>query len=114
MPKVTFLPDGKTVEVPRGMSILDAATKNGIFIEHACGGFCACTTCHVIVPEGLDRLSEMADAEMDRLDFAEHVTLESRLACQARVKGDVTVRIPDATTFGGAHLSREERAERSH
>lgn len=101
MPKLTFLPEGKTVEVPKGTTILEAALRHGIALEHACGGFCACTTCHVVVSEGFDRLSPMADAEMDRLDFAEHVTLESRLACQARVKGDVVVRIPDATTYGG-------------
>lgn len=114
MPKVTFLPDGLTVEVKRGTTILQAAMDHGVFIEHACGGFCACTTCHVVLESGFAATDDQSDAELDRLDFAEHVTLSSRLACQARILGDVVVRIPQDTTFGGAHWSREERANRSH
>ena len=95
MPKVTFLPDNTTVEVEEGTSILDAALENDIWIEHNCGGFCACTTCHVIVKAGEEALSEMDEEEEDRLDTAEGLTLASRLGCQARVYGDVVVEVPD-------------------
>ena len=104
MPKVTFLPMNVTVEVdekdfPYGDhglpgSILDIALKHGIHIEHACGGNCACTTCHVIVKQGMQNLSQMEDAESDKLDTATGITLQSRLGCQAVVKGDVVVEIP--------------------
>jgi 2Fe-2S ferredoxin len=94
MHKVTFLPENKSVEVEEGTSILDAALDNDIWLEHNCGGFCACTTCHVIVRAGEDALSEMEDDEEDRLDTAEGLTLSSRLACQARVFSDVVVEIP--------------------
>jgi 2Fe-2S ferredoxin len=106
VPKVTFLPEGKTVEFESGKlpydehgkpeSLLDVAINFGVHIEHACGGSCACTTCHVIVKSGDANLSpDPADEdELDRLDQAPGLTLHSRLACQAVVTGDVTVEIP--------------------
>lgn len=75
-------------------SILDVALNCGVHLEHACGGSCACTTCHVIVQEGEKNLSEAEDDELDRLDMAAGLTLRSRLGCQAVVKGDVKVEIP--------------------
>ncbi|MDZ4797580.1 MAG: 2Fe-2S iron-sulfur cluster-binding protein [Bryobacteraceae bacterium] len=105
MPKVTFLPEGRTVEFESGQlpygehgkpeSLLDIAEHFGLHIEHACGGSCACTTCHVIVKDGTDgKLTEMEDDEIDRLDMAPGLTLHSRLGCQAVVTGDVVVEIP--------------------
>lgn len=76
-------------------SVLDVCLHFGIALEHACGGSCACTTCHVIVKNGGDaNLSEMEDDEMDRLDMAPGLTLHSRLGCQAVIKGDVVLEIP--------------------
>lgn len=102
--RVTFLPLNKTIEVDDSRypladhgkpgSLLDIALANGIELEHNCGGSCACTTCHVIVREGAENLSEMAEDEEDRLDMAEGLTIHSRLGCQAVVQGDVTVEIP--------------------
>jgi len=102
--KVTFLPLNKTVEVDdekypladhgRPGSLLDVALASDIHLEHNCGGSCACTTCHVIVKDGADNLSEMEADEEDRLDMAEGLTIRSRLGCQAVVRGDVTVEIP--------------------
>ena len=105
MPKLTVLPEGKTVEFQSGElpynehgkpeSILDVCLNFGIHLEHACGGNCACTTCHVIVKDGLDsNLTEMDDDEADRLDMAPGLTLHSRLGCQCVIKGDVVVEIP--------------------
>jgi ferredoxin, 2Fe-2S len=105
VPKVTFLPADITVDYdPATMpysehglqgSLLDIALNHGIPLEHACGGSCACTTCHVIVLEGDGNLSDMEDDEMDRVEQAAGLTLHSRLGCQAVVKGDVSVEIPD-------------------
>lgn len=104
MPKVTFTNLDKTVEFEHGKlpydehgereSLLDVALNFGIQLEHACGGNCACTTCHVIVRSGDENLSEPTDDELDRLDMAPGLTLHSRLGCQAVVKGDVTIEIP--------------------
>ncbi len=104
--KVTFMPEGKTVEFELGKmpykdhgkpeSILDVALNNGVFLDHACGGNCACTTCHVQVMKGADLLSEMEDDEADRLDMAADLQLNSRLGCQCVVTkpGEIVVTIP--------------------
>ncbi|MBL8236573.1 MAG: 2Fe-2S iron-sulfur cluster binding domain-containing protein [Bryobacterales bacterium] len=76
-------------------SLLDIALNHGLHLEHACGGSCACTTCHVIVQSGQQNLSEMEDEEADRAEQSAGYTLRSRLGCQAVVKGDVTVEIPN-------------------
>lgn len=104
---VTFLPEGRTVrvsmeELPYGDhgepgSILDVALHHEVDLEHACGGVCACSTCHVHVLEGMEHLSAFdEEEEADRLDQAPGVTMKSRLGCQARLlgTGDVVVSIP--------------------
>jgi ferredoxin, 2Fe-2S len=92
--KVTFLPLGKTVEVPEGWSVLDAALNRDIDLEHACGGVCACSTCHVWVRDGYDDLEDASDKEEDMLDNAACLTTKSRLACQIEVHRDLVVEIP--------------------
>jgi len=87
VPRVRFKSpfDEVVVEVPEGTSILDAAEQCGATVGHACGGVCACSTCHVWVRKGLDSLSEQEDAEADRLDQAFDVRPNSRLSCQSLV-----------------------------
>jgi 2Fe-2S ferredoxin len=95
MPKVTFLPSGKSAVVAPGDSILDAADAADVELPHNCGGVCACTTCHVWVEEGFESLSGIADREDDKLNEAAGLAPSSRLGCQARVgEADVLVRIP--------------------
>ncbi len=105
MPKVTFTNIGRTVEFESGKlpysehglpeTILDVALHFGISLEHACGGSCACTTCHVHLKKGQEvNVSRMEEDEQDRLDFAADLTLESRLGCQAVVTGDIVVEMP--------------------
>ena len=101
---MTFLPLNTTVQVDdekypladhgKPGSLLDIALAHDIHLEHNCGGSCACTTCHVIVRTGAENLSEMEADEEDRLDMAEGLTIRSRLGCQAVVRGDVVVEIP--------------------
>src|SRR3981081_2810053 len=78
----------------RPESLLVIALNCGVHLEHACGGNNACTTCHVVVKQGEENLSEMQEDEMDRLYTAADLTLHSRLGCQCVVKGDVVVEIP--------------------
>jgi ferredoxin, 2Fe-2S len=93
--KLTFVfgEESRTIEARDGDSILDTAIGSDIPLQHACGGFCACTTCHVRVKLGGDRLSEVEGEEEERLGSLEAKTDTSRLGCQARVHGDVTVEI---------------------
>ena len=91
-------PTKKTVELKAavGESILELALDNGISIEHTCGGVCACSTCHVYVEEGEELFNEPEDEELDRVEEAPGVQLNSRLSCQARIQetGEVVVRVP--------------------
>jgi 2Fe-2S ferredoxin len=92
MPKVKFLPANIEVDAAIGESILDIALNHGIEIQHACGGFCACTTCHCEIIEGSANLEPADEDELERLSVVSDPTPTSRLGCQAKVKGDVTVR----------------------
>ncbi len=95
MPRVTFLPSGRSAEVRRGSSLLEAAEAAGVDLPHNCGGVCACTTCHVWVEQGLASLSEIEDREDDKLNEAAGLSPASRLGCQAEVgREDVVVRLP--------------------
>jgi 2Fe-2S ferredoxin len=104
MPQIIFLPheeicpDGAVIEVEAGVTICDAALKNGIEIEHSCEKSCACTTCHVIVREGFNSLNEAREEEEDLLDKAWGLEPESRLSCQAVVGNeDLVIEIPKYT-----------------
>jgi 2Fe-2S ferredoxin len=95
MPRVTFEPGGRSAEVARGTTLLEAADAASVELPSNCGGVCACTTCHVWVEAGLASLSEIEDREDDKLQEAAGLSAHSRLACQARVgEEDVLVRLP--------------------
>jgi 2Fe-2S ferredoxin len=76
------------VQVPVGTSLLVAATRGHFPEGSACGGVCACSTCHVHVTRGLDLLSEQQDEEADILDKAFDVSARSRLGCQSIIERD--------------------------
>lgn len=104
MPQLIFLPheelcpEGRVIEAEPGVSICDAALAEGIEIEHACEKSCACTTCHVVVREGVDSLAEADELEEDMLDKAWGLEPESRLSCQALVGDeDLVIEIPKYT-----------------
>jgi 2Fe-2S ferredoxin len=105
MPKVTFLPASQTVAFETGNlphqgeglreSLLDAALHARVEdLRHLCGGICACITCHVIVEQGDENLSPMEKDEEDRLYRVPNLSVHSRLACRAVVRGDVIVHVP--------------------
>lgn len=98
LPHHDMCPEGAVIEAEVGESICEALLRNDIDIEHACEMSCACTTCHVIVREGFDSLSEADELEEDYLDKAWGLEPESRLSCQAHV-GDtnLVVEIPRYT-----------------
>jgi ferredoxin, 2Fe-2S len=104
MPKIIFLPheslcpDGQVIEAQAGQSVCEAALEAGVEIEHACEMSCACTTCHVIVREGLNSLEGADELEEDLLDKAWGLEPDSRLSCQAIVADtDLVVEIPKYT-----------------
>jgi len=103
MPKITYIQfDGaeQTVEVRKGLSVMEGAIKNNVpGIDADCGGACACATCHVYVDEAWRAKTGSASAmEESMLDFAQNVAPNSRLSCQIRVTDDLDgliVRLPE-------------------
>ena len=81
------------VEVPVGTSILQAAQKVDAPEGYACGGVCACSTCHVYVTKGQELLSEKEDDEEDILDKAFDVKASSRLGCQSVIEKDGEIEV---------------------
>ncbi len=81
-----------------GESVLEAAMDAGINIEHACGGVCACSTCHVYIESGMGRLTEATEAEEDRVEEAPGLQRNSRLSCQCEIVKEsgeaIVVRVP--------------------
>jgi ferredoxin, 2Fe-2S len=114
MPKVRFLKESIEVEVPEGISILEAARIGGAPEGDRCGGVCACSTCHIYVVKGFDRTSEIEDEEADILDKAFDVRMESRLGCQAKIHGDLDVIISDESfeAFLDEHPERAADAKK--
>ena len=98
LPHAEICPDGAEITAPAGTSICEALLEHSIKIEHACDMSCACTTCHVIVREGIASLNEAEEEEEDLLDRAWGLEPLSRLSCQAILANqDVTVEIPKYT-----------------
>jgi 2Fe-2S ferredoxin len=81
------------IEVPVGTSLLEAATRAHFPEGSACGGVCACSTCHVYVLSGSDLLSEQEDDEADILDKAFDVRSGSRLGCQSKIEREGVVEL---------------------
>lgn len=87
MAEVTYrLADGdqRTVQVPAGTSVMQAALNEGVpGIVAECGGQLMCATCHVYVETAEADVPEKSDDELDMLDLAASpVTDQSRLSCQ--------------------------------
>lgn len=95
LPHAEYCPDGAEFESPPGTSVCEALLEHDIPIEHACEMSCACTTCHVVVREGLASLGEADETEEDLLDRAWGLEPQSRLSCQAILaREDVVIEIP--------------------
>jgi 2Fe-2S ferredoxin len=95
LPHPEYCPQGTEISASAGTSICEALLENHIAIEHACDMSCACTTCHVVVREGLASLNALDESEEDLLDRAWGLEPNSRLACQAIVAhSNLVVEIP--------------------
>ena len=106
--------DPVEIEVPAGTTILAAAQKANAQVGYACGGNCACSTCHVYVKEGYDSLSEQQENEEDILDKAFDVRPTSRLSCQSKM-GDEDLVVLITRESRQAYLDEhpDERAKKA-
>lgn len=97
MPTIVVQPEGLSIEAQVGATIMEAAWAQNLYWPTTCGGECRCTTCAVVVLEGAENLSPMGRAEARTLTQERgKAALQNglRLACQARVLGDVMVHRP--------------------
>lgn len=109
MPKIRFIggPDALVeVEAKPGQTLLEIAEEHDVKMGSACGGVCACSSCHCWIRAGADSIEEAEDSEEDRLDMAFDVRPQSRLGCQVKVgQGDLEVELTQesVTTWYNEH-----------
>jgi len=94
MPKITYTESSgnkKTIEVEKGLSVMEGAVQNNIpGIDADCGGGMACATCHVYVKEEwFNKLPKAEDGEQDMIDMAFEPKKNSRLSCQLIVSEEL-------------------------
>lgn len=97
MSKVTIQPLGRVIEAEEGMTIMEAAHSHDLYWPTTCGGEGICTSCMCVIESGGESLEPMGPSERrtlaSELSVSEDVLGERglRLACQARIRGDVEV-----------------------
>jgi len=94
--KVSVLEGDKTKEitVEGGINLLTALNDNGFDISNSCGGKGSCGYCKVQVPEGGGQILPTEEIWMSRQEKLNNM----RLACQVKIKNDITIEIPDFLT----------------
>lgn len=99
--EVKFLPEGKRSTVNEGATLMSAATSGGVDLANICSGKGYCGKCLVEVLHG--ELSPPSEQERKRIP-ADKLSSGYRMACQARVLGNITVRVPDQSRVGRQRL----------
>jgi 2Fe-2S ferredoxin len=108
MPHVTFEPSGRTEKVRAGMTLLAAGRQAGVSIRTRCGGVAGCLMCKVKVldPEGVSPVGEA-----ERRKMGTETDSGFRLACQAKVIGDVRVEVPEDPLKAAVRRQLERQKE---
>jgi uncharacterized 2Fe-2S/4Fe-4S cluster protein (DUF4445 family) len=88
MPRLIFADAGKEAEFPEGKTVLSCAAEMGVKVSSVCGGDGACGTCRIEVVEGWDNLTPPTPDETYKELDPPH-----RLSCQAKLRGDVVVKV---------------------
>ena len=82
----------KDVEVPVGGSLLGSLAGAGVFLPSACGGKGSCGQCKCQVLEGGGEILPTETVHFSRKQVKDHW----RLGCQCKVKGDLSIQVPDS------------------
>lgn len=90
---VTFLPSQTIAEASHGETILEVALRNKVELAHSCGGNGTCGTCRVIIETGISSLESRTEIE-DEFACDRQFSNNERLACQAQITNQLTVRVP--------------------
>jgi iron-sulfur cluster assembly protein len=86
------------VHLREGETLLDRLLKDGLDIAHDCGGKLACSSCRVVISEGLEALAAASEDELDLLDRAGAAGERARLACQAKGIGELSIEVARGPT----------------
>jgi 2Fe-2S ferredoxin len=92
--KTIFTINSKKIIAVRGETILEAASKNGVEIDHSCGGNGTCATCRIFVQKGIDLLEPANEIELE-MAKDRGFALNERLACQTLVAADVDITLKE-------------------
>ena len=91
--KVTITINGdKQLNVEQGASIMATLNENGIYLPSACGGKASCGQCKLQVLSGGGEILDSERPHFTRKQIKENW----RLGCQCKVKGDMSVKVPEA------------------
>jgi 2Fe-2S ferredoxin len=89
MPRVHFLPSGRTVAVRSGTLLITAAQRAGLPVGQSCGRLLLCGDCRMTIVQGAENLSAPEPSEL-KLHKTEQYEPDERASCRAVVRGDVT------------------------
>lgn len=90
MPTIKILPDQLIIQVKTYTTVVKAVGMAGIDLPQSCGGNSSCTTCRILLKQGKHNLSPALLQEQEVL-IESGIDKTHRLACQAKVIGDVVV-----------------------
>ena len=115
---VIFQPSGRRGEIPKGISLIEAARLLGVDIETLCGEKRVCGKCKVRVEEGhfekfnirssKSHVSPWQEEEEKFID-AEGMEQGFRLGCVAKVEGDILIFVPEESRAGKQVVSKKAR-----
>ncbi|MBR3284038.1 MAG: NADH:ubiquinone reductase (Na(+)-transporting) subunit F [Alloprevotella sp.] len=89
---VTLKVNDKEFSVPQGGTLLSTLAEQGVHLPSACGGKGSCGQCKCQVPQGGGEILDSEKGQFTRKQIKEHY----RLGCQCKVKGDLTVKVPES------------------
>ena len=90
LPRVEFVPLGKSGEVKPGATIIAAANRADVPIGQSCNGDGICGWCRVRVVRGMENLAPPSSLERKLMDSCAFAS-DERAACMAKIAGDITV-----------------------
>ena len=88
---IKYITDNQSIKTKAGKTILNISLNQSINHMHACGGQAKCSTCRVLVTDGLENLLPRNDAEI-RMAKMKKFPNNVRLACQTKITGDISIR----------------------
>jgi len=104
--KVLFEPYHKVVEVPKGTSLLEAASQAKVYVSSICGGDGICGKCRLVVKKGAIHTTPTTLLSRDEIQKG-YV-----LACQSRVVKDVEIEVPVESRPEGEKILIDKDAQR--